>query len=78
MLQDYSISMYLRQAWIDPRLEYLKYDMTYGDLRMGKGSWNKIWIPDTFLRNEKGYSNFLFLFKLCLVVIKWPMFQTEV
>jgi len=46
------VSMYLRQAWRDPRLAY-----EFGKvnkIRLGDDSWNKIWTPDTFLRNEKG------------------------
>ena len=49
--QDYSVSMYLRQAWNDPRLAF---NVTRGSkttsLRLHGVN---VWIPDTFLRNEK-------------------------
>ena len=54
--QDYSVSMYLRQQWHDPRLAFEQYNVSYAKIRMGDGGWNDIWIPDTFLRNEKGAS----------------------
>ena len=55
-LQDYSVSMYLRQAWRDPRLAFTHLHTRLTEVRLGEGSWSKIWIPDTFLRNEKAAS----------------------
>ncbi|ESO10352.1 hypothetical protein HELRODRAFT_117001 [Helobdella robusta] len=52
---DYSVSMYLRQKWQDPRLDAFSY-MGNKSLRMGDKGWEKIWVPDTFLKNEKGAS----------------------
>ena len=51
-LQDYSVSMYLRQTWNDTRLR-LEAGQDITELRLGDNKWNEIWIPDTFLRNEK-------------------------
>jgi len=45
--------MYLRQAWRDPRLVFTTRDSSTTPLRLGDDSWTKIWIPDTFFRNEK-------------------------
>jgi len=53
-VQDYQVSMYLRQAWRDPRLEFKELRDKIVQVRLGDKSWDTIWIPDTFLRNEKG------------------------
>ena len=53
-VQDYQVSMYLRQAWRDPRLAFKALRNKIVQVKMGSGTWNTIWIPDTFLRNEKG------------------------
>lgn len=50
---DYSVSMYLRQEWRDPRLSFEPLPNKIVQFRLGEGSWTKIWIPDTFFRNEK-------------------------
>jgi len=48
------MSMYLRQQWTDHRLEYdPKYFRDRTKVRLGNNSWNEIWTPDTFFRNEK-------------------------
>ena len=52
--QDYQVSMYLRQAWRDPRLAFSVLRDKLVQVRLGDKSWDTIWIPDTFLRNEKG------------------------
>jgi len=46
--------MYLRQAWRDPRLAFNVLGNKTVAVRLGDTSWDTIWIPDTFLRNEKG------------------------
>ena len=51
--QDYAVSMYLRQAWLDPRLTFKPLRDKITNVRLGENKWNEIWIPDTFLRNEK-------------------------
>lgn len=45
--------MYLRQEWRDPRLVFTPLDSKLTQLRLADDSWTKIWIPDTFFRNEK-------------------------
>jgi len=45
--------MYLRQAWRDPRLAFKSFKMGIDKIRLGEHSWDKLWIPDTFFRNEK-------------------------
>ena len=49
-LQEYSMTFYLRQSWVDERFAYTEIDksvtLNYNDL-------NRIWIPDLFFRNEK-------------------------
>lgn len=50
------MSMYLRQQWRDPRLNFEDFKTRYTEVRLGENMWEKIWIPDTFLRNEKGAS----------------------
>ncbi|ESO02456.1 hypothetical protein HELRODRAFT_131046, partial [Helobdella robusta] len=51
--QDYSVSMYFRQIWVDERLAYDVKDGLKNVTRLGEGSWETIWTPDIFLRNEK-------------------------
>lgn len=55
-LQDFAVSMYLRQEWRDPRLDFRRLNKDITQLRMATDSWNHIWIPDTFFRNEKAAS----------------------
>ncbi|ESO02457.1 hypothetical protein HELRODRAFT_161728 [Helobdella robusta] len=50
---DYSVSMYFRQIWVDERLAYDVKDGLKNVTRLGEGSWETIWTPDIFLRNEK-------------------------
>ena len=53
-MQDYSVSMYLRQNWTDPRLVFNSIDFRQKTkIRLGNNSWDDIWTPDTFFRNEK-------------------------
>ena len=62
--QDYSLSLNLKQAWNDPRLKHKvpkkmeeieRKKTTYEPLQSFKfnEAWKKIWLPDTFFRNEK-------------------------
>ncbi len=50
---DYTISMYLRQSWQDPRLKFDPINGRIDTIRLGDGRWNQIWVPDLFFRNEK-------------------------
>lgn len=45
--------MYLRQQWRDVRLEFEHLQNRVAQVRLEEDSWNRIWIPDTFFRNEK-------------------------
>jgi len=48
------VSMYVRQEWRDPRLAFMPIQNNkILQVRLGEGSWEKIWTPDTFFRNEK-------------------------
>jgi len=44
------VSMYLRQQWNDPRLAFDDSAMRMKSIRLHGVD---VWIPDTFLRNEK-------------------------
>jgi len=47
-MQAATVTMYLRQAWNDPRLAYEDSGPPYLRLYL----WDKIWVPDTFFRHE--------------------------
>ena len=52
--QDYMISMYFRQQWREPRLAYPPLgNGKKSSIRLPDNSWDQIWIPDTYFRNEK-------------------------
>lgn len=51
---DYTLNLYLRQSWRDPRLQFrLPADMTekLEQIKMAEGTWDHLWLPDTFFRN---------------------------
>nr|AWJ68185.1 putative GABA receptor 3 [Hirudo verbana] len=50
---DYSVILYLRQSWVDPRLSFKSPDGKLFQMKMGEYYWQNIWIPDVFFRNEK-------------------------
>ncbi|XP_074663198.1 glycine receptor subunit alpha-2-like [Tubulanus polymorphus] len=52
---DYSVDMYLRQYWTDERLKFQpESNQTKNKvIKLQDGTWDKIWVPDLFLRNEK-------------------------
>jgi len=50
-MQEASITMYLRQAWNDPRLAFKSSDSAEGS-SIRVYAWDKMWVPDTFFRNE--------------------------
>jgi hypothetical protein len=53
-IQDYMISMYFRQQWREPRLAYPPVDKgKTSSIRLPDKSWETLWIPDTYFRNEK-------------------------
>ena len=50
--QEYSIDIYLRQQWEDPRLEYDNWT-SLARLELDNKVMDKVWTPDTFFVNEK-------------------------
>ena len=52
-MKDFAVSMYLRQAWRDPRLAFESFETGIDKIRLPEKSWKRLWIPDTFFRNEK-------------------------
>jgi len=54
MLQDYKLSMYLRQQWLDPRLSFSRsLNHNISQLKLEDNTWERIWIPEVVFRNEK-------------------------
>nr|NP_001191520.1 GluClAc2 [Aplysia californica]ACT37244.1 GluClAc2 [Aplysia californica] len=49
---DYSLHIYLRQRWVDPRLQFMNYSRAVW-LELDAKLMSKVWVPDTFFRNEK-------------------------
>jgi len=49
-MQKARVTMYLRQAWNDPRLA--QSDILSEGIRLY--DWDKIWVPDTFFRHDLG------------------------
>ncbi|XP_074661152.1 glycine receptor subunit alpha-2-like isoform X2 [Tubulanus polymorphus] len=49
---DYSIDFYLRQSWNDPRLKFTPKNFVKM-IRPKASDIDKLWLPDTFFRNEK-------------------------
>jgi cation transporter family protein len=48
---DYSVNFYFRQNWHDRRLAFRHEHLK--QIKMASGAWDRIWVPDTFFRNEK-------------------------
>ena len=51
-LQDFTLDMYFRQFWTDPRLSFERRE-GLEKLVVGAEYINLIWVPDTFFVNEK-------------------------
>jgi len=49
-MQVATVTMYLRQAWNDPRLAFENIGSGLSSIRLYH--WDKVWVPDTFFRNE--------------------------
>ena len=47
------VSFYLRQRWKDRRLQFNASEAGVRSMKLGDDIWPRIWIPDTFFRNEK-------------------------
>ncbi|ESO93833.1 hypothetical protein LOTGIDRAFT_182253, partial [Lottia gigantea] len=52
---DYTITIYLRQKWVDSRLQFPDYNKSDW-LELDTRRISDVWVPDTFFRNEKGSS----------------------
>ena len=50
---DFSLSMYLKQNWCDPRLTFEPIDGHVTSISLADDGWEKLWTPDTYLSNEK-------------------------
>ncbi len=50
---DFSLGMYLRQSWRDPRLVFEPIDGNTTSILLHDDGWQDLWCPDTFMRNEK-------------------------
>ena len=46
------MTFYLRQNWTDPRLA-IPADFGKEKIRCPDNTWEKVWTPDLFFRNEK-------------------------
>jgi len=53
VVQDYQVCIYFRQSWRDKRLSFNPPNPKMDVIRLGFDTQKKIWIPDTFFRNEK-------------------------
>ena len=47
---DFSLNIYLRQSWQDPRLRFDQMGDKINSIRLEDDAWNKLWTPDTFFR----------------------------
>ena len=52
-LQDYSISMFLRERWMEPRFAYQHLTSDINRIELDVNTHENVWIPDVFIRNEK-------------------------
>ena len=48
--QDYKATIFLRQMWVDPRLQFTEYNTS---VSLTPSFLKKLWVPDTFIINEK-------------------------
>lgn len=52
-LQEFSMDIYLRQSWVDPRLGLTRFGINYTVTLNGQDIIDDIWKPDLFFRNLK-------------------------
>ncbi|XP_013392719.1 glycine receptor subunit alpha-3 isoform X2 [Lingula anatina] len=50
---DFSVNIYLRQNWTDPRLAFDPQEGGRDMIKLEDGYWDRLWVPDVFFRNEK-------------------------
>ena len=53
VLQDYTITIYLNQYWIDDRLAFSPHKDSDDTMTLTGDFAEKIWVPDTFFANDK-------------------------
>lgn len=52
LLQDYSLNVFLRQTWRDPRLNF-SHLSNISVLELDQRRIGDVWVPDTYFQNEK-------------------------
>ena len=55
-LQEYTMTMYFRQKWVDERLKFDPVSASTDKILLSEKNLRQIWTPDTFFRNEKAAS----------------------
>lgn len=50
---DYSVILYLRQQWLEPRLKFPSPDGILHQMKLPDDYGKELWVPDIFFRNEK-------------------------
>ncbi len=51
--RDFTLTFYLRQRWMDPRLQFEDLALDVDTIRVEDQAWNKLWVPDLFFSNAK-------------------------
>ena len=52
-LKDYSLDIYFRQFWVDKRLAFDLSKVGIYELLVGADMLSKIWLPDTYIANDR-------------------------
>ena len=52
-LQDYRATIFLRQEWRDPRLQFDRSVFNHTAVTLDPSFLTELWVPDTFIVNEK-------------------------
>ena len=52
-MQEYSVNLYLRQYWRDPRLTFTSPQNDLTEIKLNDYQMTQIWLPDIYFRNEK-------------------------
>lgn len=51
-MKDLSMETFLRQTWVDPRLNY-EHLSNFSNLELDQRMMADVWVPDTYFPNEK-------------------------
>ncbi len=51
--RDFTLTLYLRQRWKDPRLQFEDLTLGVDEIRLEDQAWNKLWVPDLYFTNAK-------------------------